>query len=414
MFLYEIDNKLIVSFYEISNLKKYTKNPEQHEDIVYFAFSMNPIYSRKYYSITDPELLFIENENLNLIKKNSTKKTRSIPAWFQNKIKLKQVMAVNTAYPDWKNTLNLTLPKKWRINILALGDVGSTLLTGLRLLGGDYISNIGIYDRSPNKLQRWEYEMNQIYSSFNNRIFSNVSIIDYEELFDTDMFVFCASKGVPPVGKETDDVRMIQFKANAQIISIYAKMARDKNFKGIFAVVSDPVDLLAKTVFLKSNKDENGTLDFKGISPEQIRGYGLGVMNARACYYASKDTTMKHYISQGRAYGPHGEGLIIADSITNYNDEISHYLTEKAKKANIEIRKTGFKPYIAPALSSGALSIIDTIAGNYHYSSTFMGGVFMGAKNRLTNCGTEFERLELSNALYRRLLNTYKKLEELL
>ena len=33
-----------------------------------------------------------------------------------------------------------------RVNLIALGDVGGTVLMGLRLLGGDVISSIGIYD----------------------------------------------------------------------------------------------------------------------------------------------------------------------------------------------------------------------------------------------------------------------------
>ena len=36
--------------------------------------------------------------------------------------------------------------KKYMENILAMGDVGSTLLLGLRLLGGDIIEAIGIFD----------------------------------------------------------------------------------------------------------------------------------------------------------------------------------------------------------------------------------------------------------------------------
>ena len=33
-------------------------------------------------------------------------------------------------------------------------------------------------------------------------------------------------------------------------------MARDNSFKGIFGVISDPVDLLCKVAFLESNKDK--------------------------------------------------------------------------------------------------------------------------------------------------------------
>ena len=55
----------------------------------------------------------------------------------------------------------LALPEKVRVNLLALGDVGSTLLLGLRLMGGDVISSMGICDVRENAALRWEFELNQ-------------------------------------------------------------------------------------------------------------------------------------------------------------------------------------------------------------------------------------------------------------
>ena len=63
------------------------------------------------------------------------------------------------------NTAPLSLPRlpdKARVTLLALGDVGSTLLMGLRLLGGDVISSIGICDVRDNVAARWEFELDQI------------------------------------------------------------------------------------------------------------------------------------------------------------------------------------------------------------------------------------------------------------
>ena len=89
------------------------------------------------------------------------------------------------------------------------------------------------------------------------------------------------------MGSDITDVRMAQFKSNSEIIGEYSKLARERNFQGIFAVVSDPVDLLCKVAFLESNKDNEGNMDFKGLSSDQIIGYGLGVMNGRACFMQS-------------------------------------------------------------------------------------------------------------------------------
>lgn len=136
-------------------------------------------------------------------------------------------------------------------------------------------------------------------------------------------------------------------------------MAREKNFKGLFCAVPDPVDPLAKTAFLESNKNEAGEYDWMGLLPEQIQGFGLGVMNARAAYYAKRDPRFKQFLTEGRSFGPHGQDLVIADSIENYNDELSKELTNLTVTANLHMRAIGYKPFVAPAFSSGAISILD-------------------------------------------------------
>ena len=305
-----------------------------------------------------------------------------------------RLTAVNISRPGWEEVLKLShsLGKK-RVNILAIGDVGSTLLTGLKLLGGDVISSIGICDLSDQITARWEFEMGQINLPWNYNIFPEVEVISPENLFDCDMFVFVASKGIPPVGSQVKDVRMYQFENNAKIVAHYAKMAREKRFQGLWCAVSDPVDPLAKTAYLESNRDENGVFDGKGLRPEQIQGFGLGVMNARAAYFAKRDPRLASFLTEGRSFGPHGTGLFIANSIDRYDEELSQELTHLTVTANLKMREIGFKPYVAPALSSGALSLLLTLRGEWHCGSVFLDGVYMGVKNRCTPAGVETELL---------------------
>ena len=224
------------------------------------------------------------------------------------------------------------LPEKCRVTLLALGDVGSTLLLGLRLLGGDVIRSIGICDVRPGAAERWEFELNQIQS---------------------------------PDG-----------------------------------AVMPPVDPLCRAALRES-----------GLAPAQVRGFGLGVMHARAMYYAGKDGRFASYLTEGRAFGPHGEDLVLANSIEHYDDALSRELTEKVAHANLEMRRLGYKPYAAPALSSGALSLLCLLRGEWHYSSVFDGRVFMGCRNRLTPEGIEVEQLTLPHALQRRIDETRARLD---
>ena len=249
------------------------------------------------------------------------------------------------------------LPDKARVTLLALGDVGSTLLMGLRLLGGDVISSIGICDVRDNVAARWEFELDQIAPPETEPL-PEVDIIAPEQLFDGDVFLFCASRMIPDTSVVQGDVRMAQYGLNRELVGHYARMAREKQYRGLFVVVSDPVDPLCRWALRESNKNQRGDYDGQGLSPEQIRGFGLGVMHARALYFARRDPRFASYLTEGRAFGPHGEDLVLANSLTHYDDALSRELTEKVAHANLEMRKLGFKPYVAPALSSGALTLL--------------------------------------------------------
>ena len=328
-----------------------------------------------------------------------------------------QATLVNLSYgtmEEWKKRMEKEVKPRKKVHLLALGDVGSMVLTTLKLLGGDCITELGIYDVNDAVCRRWESELNQAAYPWAYDALPEVVILKEEELFDCDVFVFCASKGIPPVGSDIKDVRMAQFEANKELISFFAKKARMDGFKGLFAVVSDPVDPLCKAAFLASNENMEGQFDGKGLLPEQIQGYGLGVMNARAAYYAKQDARFASFLTEGRAYGPHGANLVIANSIEHYDDALSRELTHLAVEANLRTRELGFKPYVAPAISSAAISILLTLRGEWHYSSNFLDGVYMGCKNRTTEYGLEMEALPLPRALFSRIEKAYQSLEAIL
>ena len=316
--------------------------------------------------------------------------------------------AVNLRHPRWRDALAFTAPKpgKKRVHLLAVGDVGGTLLTALKLLGGDCISAIGIRDLNENTVARWVTEMGQVAWPWDYGALPEVEAIPENQLFDCDVFIFAATKAIPAVGSIVQDVRMAQFAANRPLAEHFAKQAREARFGGLFVVLSDPVDPLCKAAWLASNAAPDGTLDHRGLLPEQVQGFGLGVMNARAAYFAKQDSRFVIFLTEGRAFGPHGRGLVIANSIEHYDDALSRELTEKVETANLRIRDLGFKPYVAPAVSSGAMQLLLTLRGDWHCSSVPLGDVWFGVKNRFTPQGLEVETLPLPDALFARLLET--------
>lgn len=380
--------------------------PETGE--VLWVFHRPPLSGRDTFPVTDPAQL---TEREGVASLCAAPGPEGLPRELTNAIRTGRVRAVNLAHPRFEElTAPLLRPEKVRVNLLALGDVGSTLLMGLRLMGGDVISSIGICDLREGVAQRWEFELNQIQLPGPYDVLPPVEIVSPEQLFDGDVFLFCASRFVPDTAVKTGDVRMAQYRLNRELAALYAQKARQARYRGLFCVVSDPVDPLCRAVLTESNRAPSGEMDYQGLFSHQVRGFGLGVMNARAAYYARKDPRFASFLTEGRSFGPHGEDLVIANSIRNYDDALSRQLTEQAVRANLRMRELGFKPYIAPALSSGALSLLLCLRGRWHCSSTYLDGVFMGARNRVLPTGMELERLPLPQALQDRLQTTMDRL----
>ena len=287
-----------------------------------------------------------------------------------------------------------------------MGDVGGTLLTALKLLGGDCIEAIGICDLNENTVARWTAVMGQIAWPGDYDALPEVEPVAPEQLFECDVFIFAATKAIPPVGSGVRDVRMAQFDANRPLVESFARQARAAGFSGLFIVLSDPVDPLCRAAWLASNQGPDGQWDGLGLLPEQVQGFGLGVMNARAVYFARRDPRFASFLTEGRTFGPHGQGLVVANSIAHYDDALSRELTELVTTANLRIRDLGFKPYVAPAVSSGAMQLLLTLRGVWHCSSVCLGTVWFGVRNRFTPGGVEWETLSLPDALFRRLRET--------
>lgn len=286
----------------------------------------------------------------------------------------------------------------YSVVICGLGDVGGTLLSGLRLLGDETISEILIYDRNETKVQRWYREVSQILRP-DGSYMPPLRIITKEELFRGDVFIFCVSGGVPELGRESgEDVRMVQLKQNAQILKEYVELADAADYRGGFFIVSDPVDQLCMFAYRHGH-----------LRSQQIRGFGLGVMYARAVFHANEK---KLKTDELRVYGPHGQGLQVLNSNGEYDEAVSAELTELTKTENIRIRQTGFKPYIAPAMSSGAISILACLKGDWHYSSTLLNGVWFGTRNRQLGLYVEYEILPLQESFARKLIQTQHDLAE--
>ena len=383
-----------------------------------FLIDRDPAAGRASFCVSDPRQLTARAEDVSWL--DPARMGTSVPALprrIQRSIDARLLRAVNIRHPRWEELLAPARRQpvgKCRVNLLAVGDVGSTLLTALKLLGGDCIERIGVCDLNEKAVSRWVAELGQVSWPWAYDALPDVVPAAQEDLFQCDVFLFAATKGVPPVGGGVRDVRMAQFGANRPLVERYARQAREAGFRGLFIVLSDPVDPLCKAAYLASNRGADGRWDGQGLRAEQIQGFGLGVMNARAAYFAKQDPRFRSFLADGRSFGPHGAGLVIANSLSHYDDSLSQELTELVSTANLRIRELGYKPYVAPAISSGAMQLLLTLRGEWHCASVCLGNVWFGVRNRFASAGLEIETASLPAALFDRLRATERDLLEIL
>ena len=192
--------------------------PETGE--ILWALDRPPLSGRDTFPVTDPAQL---TEREGVASLCTAPGPESLPRELTNAIRAGRVRAVNLAHPRFEElTAPLPRPEKVRVNLLALGDVGSTLLMGLRLMGGDVISSIGICDLREGVAQRWEFELNQIQLPGPYDALPPVEIVSPEQLFDGDVFLFCASRMIPDTSVTAGDVRMAQYQVNRELMSLGA------------------------------------------------------------------------------------------------------------------------------------------------------------------------------------------------
>ncbi len=235
MYYYKIEGQLCCSLDGSLPYEK-TEAPKEVTSLVYL-FDREPGSCRASFKVNDSSMLFAEKEDsswLCSVKLEEAAGGKKADEWTESVIRAGKMRAVNLRHPKFIEILRERQEGgKKRVNVLAIGDVGSTLLTGLHLLGGDVISSIGICDISDKVTARWEFEENQIAYPWDYDALPEIDIVSAEDLFKCDVFVFVASKGIPPVGSGVKDVRMYQFENNSKIVAQYARQARKENFKGL-------------------------------------------------------------------------------------------------------------------------------------------------------------------------------------
>lgn len=245
------------------------------------------------------------------------------------------------------------------------------------------IAELLISDCDPANQERWRLELEAI--GHWRRYFGlpRVRVCPPEQVFKRcDAFLFAAADAVPPVGS-TEDVRMVQFAPNRAILAPYLALASQAGFAGLFLVISDPVEWLARAAFRDSNCDAVGRFTGAGLAPERTGGLALAVMWARALSRARQEGWEDTVSRRGIAFGPHSTEVLVFDDFQRPDPRRSSALTDAARRGNFLVRAAGFLPWVGPGVTSVGLTLPRLLGGSEVLASVFLDGLYFGGPARL-------------------------------
>ena len=166
MFYYQVQDEVLVSREALAGIREITEEEASKAQRLIFlsrragAGKAAWLVSHKAYLAEAEEGLWCLDGNQQDVL---AQKVQDVPQWLEEKIAAGGVMGVCA---DLAQAQELLARKenadKKVVHILAMGDVGSTVLMALALLGGDCVRELGIYDFNERLCQRWEHEINQI------------------------------------------------------------------------------------------------------------------------------------------------------------------------------------------------------------------------------------------------------------
>ena len=166
---------------------------------------------------------------------------------------------------------------------------------------------------------------------------------------------------------------MAQYQLNRELAALYARKAREARYRGAVLRGQRPG---GPPVPGGADGEQPRSRRRDGLSgPADLPGPGLrpggherpgGLLRPAGPRFAS-------FLTDGRTFGPHGEDLVVANSIDRYDDGLSRLLTERTVHANLQMREMGFKPLCGPgpvlrsaesaAVSAGPVALLVHIPG---------------------------------------------------
>lgn len=174
----------------------------------------------------------------------------------------------------------------------------------------------------------------------------NIYAGDYEDIDDAAIIVITAGANQKP-----EETRLDLVHKNARIMASIVSEIRNRDFKGILLIVSNPVDILTQVA-----------LDVSGYPENRVIGSGTVLDSARLKYQLGRHLSVDSRSVHAFIIGEHGDSEIAAWSSANVSGVPLHTMCEMRGHYNHEDNTEN----IADAVKNSAYEIIAKKDATYY------------------------------------------------
>ena len=242
-----------------------------------------------------------------------------------------------------------------KIIIVGCSNVGMAYAHNI-VLRDSNVDELVLIDLQAEKMEGEAIDLNHTLAFTNNYI--KIKKGDYSDCKDATLCVICAGRNQKP-----NETRQKLIDSNISIMDDILTNCVNNDFKGIYIIVSNPVDILSLYAFKKL-----------GIDSNKIIGSGTNLDTSRLRYIIGRKLGINPKDINAYVLGEHGDSEMIAwDSASIANSPIKEFLTQKEmEEISFDVKNSAYeiinkKGYTNYGIGSALFSITNAILSNEDY-----------------------------------------------
>ena len=215
---------------------------------------------------------------------------------------------------------------KNKVVLIGCGNVGMSYAYAL-LNQKSFVSDLALIDLNVNRIEGEVMDLNHCLPFAPSKI--NIKVGDYSDCKDANLVVIAAGANQAP-----GETRMDLINKNSVIFKSIINDVMANDFKGIFLVATNPLDVMTYLTF-----------KYSGVTPNRVIGSGTSLDTARLRYLIGSKLGINSKNIHGYVIGEHGDSEFVPWSNVNIGlQNINDFLNNDEKiEIEDEVRNAAYK-----------------------------------------------------------------------